>query len=64
MANPKFFRRQAAASATLAKQTHDEDGRQRCLCLEQAFLHLAKTEEVFEGSTSALPGESETKPAG
>jgi len=31
--------------ATLAKQTHDEEGRQRCLLLEQTFLKLAETEE-------------------
>ena len=56
MATPKFFRRQAAASAILAKQTYDEDSRQRCLRLEQAFLHLAKTEEQFAGGdkTSGL----------
>ena len=64
MATPKFFRRQAAASAILANQTHDEESRQRCLRLEQAFLHLAKTEEQFAGGASALAGEGEIKPAG
>lgn len=61
MATPNFFRRQAAASAILAKQTHDDESRQRCLRLEQAFLHLAKTEEQFDGGASSPHGDSETK---
>ena len=62
MANAKFLRRQAATCATLAKQTHDEESRQRCLRLEQTYLHLAETEEQFDGRMSGLTGESETKP--
>ena len=34
------FRRQAAKCATLVKQTHDEECRQRYQRLEQMYLHL------------------------
>ena len=61
MATAKFLRRQAATCATLAKQTHDEESRQRCLRLEQTYLHLAETEERLDGPMSALTSESETK---
>jgi hypothetical protein len=45
MASATFFRRQAATCATLAKETHDEESRERCLWLEQTYLHLAEKEE-------------------
>jgi hypothetical protein len=45
MTTAKFLRRQAASCATLAKQTNDEESRQRCLWLEQTFLQLAETKE-------------------
>jgi hypothetical protein len=61
MATAKFLRRQAATCATLAKQTHDEESRQRCLRLEQTYLHLAETEERLDGPMNALTSESETK---
>ena len=41
----KRFRNQAATCATLARQTHDEESRERYLRLEQMYLHLAETEE-------------------
>jgi len=62
MANAKFLRRQAANCAALAKQTHDEESRQRCLRLEQTYLHLAETEEQLDGRMSAPTGESKIKP--
>lgn len=61
MATAKLLRRQAATCATLAKQTHDEESRERCLRLEQTYLHLAETEERLVGRMSAFTGESETK---
>ena len=45
MTDAEFFRRQAAKCATLAKQTHDEESRQRYLRLEQTYLHLAESED-------------------
>ena len=39
------LRTQAARCAALAKQTHDEEGRQRYLRLEQMYLELAETED-------------------
>jgi hypothetical protein len=39
------LRKQAARCQALAKQTHDEDGRQRYLRLEQMYLQLADAEE-------------------
>jgi hypothetical protein len=63
MATPKFLMRQAATCATMAKQTHDEESRQRCLWLEQIYLHLAESEEFAVGEMSAITVESEKKPA-
>jgi hypothetical protein len=64
MATAQRFRRQAATCANLAKQTHDEESRQRCLRLEQIYLHFAETEDRFVNQIGALPGERETRPAG
>lgn len=61
MATAKFLRRQAAACAELAKETHDEESRQRCLRLERTYLYLAETEEQLDDRLSAPIGESETK---
>ena len=63
MATEKLFRRQAAKCAALAKQTHDEESRQRCQRLEQPYLHLAETEEQQIGRMNASTGETERKPA-
>ena len=58
----KRLRGQAARCAALAQQTHDEDGRQRYLRLEQMYLHLAETEErPGKGHTAA--SETSIKPA-
>lgn len=62
MAIAKRLRGQAARCAALAQQTHDEDGRQRYLRLEQMYLHLAEAEER-PGSGSATAGETDIKPA-
>jgi hypothetical protein len=45
MVTAKRLRTQAARCAALAKQTHDEEGRQRYLRLEQMYLELAETED-------------------
>ena len=39
------LKKQAARCQALAKQTHDEEGRQRYLRLEQVYLQLAEAEE-------------------
>jgi hypothetical protein len=59
----KRFRSQAATCATLAKQTHDEESRQRYLRLEQTYLHMAETEDQLVGQRSAFAGASVTKSA-
>lgn len=61
MATAKVLRRQAATCANLARQTHDEESRERCLRLEQTYLHLAEAEEEHVDQVSALPGESQSK---
>jgi hypothetical protein len=63
MASAKLLRRQAATCAALARQTHDEDSRQRYLHLEQTYLHLAEAEEQPAARMSAPAGEAERKPA-
>lgn len=45
MATAKNLRRQASRCADLAKQTHDIEGRERYLRLQEMYLHLAETEE-------------------
>jgi hypothetical protein len=53
------LRRQAATCARLARQTHDEESRQRCLQLEQTYLQLAdmEMEESVGGQIFAGEGE-------
>ena len=63
MWSAKRFRRQASKCATLAKQIHDEECRQRYLRLEQMYLHLAEEEEQLVGEISAYTGTSEPKHA-
>ena len=63
MAIANRLRRQAATCARLARQTHDEESRQRCLQLEQTYLQLADMEETAGGQMSAFAGEGERKPA-
>ena len=63
MATEAFLRRQAAACATVAKETRDQESRQRCLRLEKIYLHLAEMEALLDGRVIALTGDNETKPA-
>jgi hypothetical protein len=53
MAMAKRLRKQASRCAALAKQTHDDDARQRYLRLEQMYLQMAVAEEQADGSRSA-----------
>jgi hypothetical protein len=59
----KRFRNRAERCAVLAKQTHDEESRQRFIKLEQTYLQLAESEEQLAGQLSALAGASEPKRA-
>lgn len=45
MPTARRLRRQAATCAELAAVTHDEEGRERYLRLEQIYLQLADAEE-------------------
>jgi hypothetical protein len=47
------LKKQAARCQALAKQTHDEEGRQRYLRLEQMYLQLAETEECGDNPNPA-----------
>jgi hypothetical protein len=64
MMTAKLLRRQAATCAALAKQTHDEDSRQRCVRLEQMYLHLAQTDEQLAGASGELAEQSKKSSAG
>ena len=56
------LRKQAARCAALAKQTHDDEARQRYRRLEQMYLQMAEAEER-DGSTRAVIGGSNLNPA-
>ena len=62
MVTAKRLRTQAARCAALAQQTHDDEGRQRYLRLEQMYLELAETEERA-GSPMRAASQSDMKPA-
>jgi hypothetical protein len=62
MASAKVLRRQASRCAILAKQTQDDEGRQRYLRLEQMYIQLADAEERSAAPVSACSGDS-VKPA-
>jgi hypothetical protein len=60
----KRFRLQAEKCAALAKQTHDQDSRERFLQLRQTYLQLAETEEQHQklaGELSVVTAENERK---
>lgn len=57
----KRFRNQAKRCADLAKQTHDEESRQRLMRLELTYLQLAETEEQLAAQLSVLTSTSEPK---
>ncbi len=63
LAIAKRLRRQAATCAALARQTHDEEGRQRYLRLQQVYLELAESEERAGPPMTAPAGDSHIKPA-
>ena len=63
MVTAKRLRTQAARCAALASQTHDEEGRQRYLRLEQMYLELAETEDRVTGAVKAVASQSDMKPA-
>ena len=56
VATAKQLRRQAATCAVLAKQTQDEEGRQRYLRLEQMYLQLAEAEDQIGQAASCVTG--------
>ena len=60
MVTAKRLRSQAARCAALAKQTHDEEGRQRYLRLEQMYLELAETEDRESSPMRAVRNRSNT----
>jgi hypothetical protein len=55
MVTAERLRRQAVRCAALAQQTHDDEGRQRYLRLEQMYLELADTEEQAGGQGNMKP---------
>jgi len=63
MVTAKRLRNQAARCAALAKQTHDQEGRQRYLRLEQMYLELAETEDRNSSPVRAVASQSNMKPA-
>jgi hypothetical protein len=62
MAIANRFRRQAATCAALAKQTHDDEGRQRYLRLAQMYHKLIESEEQAGNPMGATARESDAKP--
>ena len=63
MVTAKRLRTQAARCAALATQTHDEEGRQRYLRLEQMYLELAEIEDREASPMRAADSQSNVKPA-
>ena len=63
MVTAKRLRTQAARCAALATQTHDEEGRQRYLRLEQMYLELAEIEDREASPMRAAASQSNVKPA-
>jgi hypothetical protein len=63
MAIANRFRRQAATCVALAKQTHDDEGRQRYLRLAQMYHKLIESEERAGSPMGAAARESSAKAA-
>ncbi|MBI1201847.1 MAG: hypothetical protein GC182_04965 [Rhodopseudomonas sp.] len=61
MATAKCLRRQAATCANLARETYDEESRERYIRLEQLYLQLADSEEPAEGQPSGYTGEGRSE---
>ena len=63
MATAKCLRRQAATCASLAKETYDEESRERYIRLEQLYLQLADSEEPPADQAGAFTGDTKTETA-
>ena len=63
MAITNRLRRQAVRCAALAKQTHDDEARQRYLRLEQMYLQMAEAEERADSAPRGAIGGSNLNPA-
>jgi hypothetical protein len=63
-ADPKFFKDQAEKCAKLARQTLDEDCRERFEKLQRTYHHLAEMENQQAGALKASLGKSQHKRAG
>ena len=63
MAIANRLKKQAARCAALARQTHDDDARQRYLRLEQMYLQMAEAEERPDGSLPPRSRGGDLKPA-
>lgn len=61
MATAKCLRRQAATCATLARETYDEESRERYIRLEQLYLQLADSEEPPEGQPGHFAGDGKAE---
>jgi hypothetical protein len=57
MATAKCLRRQAATCANLARETYDEESRERYIRLEQLYLQLADSEDPPEGQPGSYAGD-------
>ena len=55
MAMAKRLRNQAARCAALARQTHDDEARQRYIRLEQTYLQMAEAEEKAAAAQDSNP---------
>lgn len=61
MPTARRLRRQAATCAELAAVTHDEEGRERYLRLEQIYRQLADAEEPDGSESGAYSGDNDTE---
>jgi hypothetical protein len=61
MATAKCLRRQAATCANLAKETYDEESRERYMRLEQLYLQLADSEEDPADQPGVYTGDQNTE---
>ena len=57
------LRKQAVRCAALAKQTHDDEARQRYLRLEQMYLQMAEAEERADSAPRGVLGGGNLNPA-
>ena len=57
MATAKCLRRQAATCANLAKETYDDESRERYMRLEQLYLQLADSEEDSTDPSAVYAGD-------